>query len=150
MTHQADKKTSLGVIAILALAVLAILFTFVLSGGKRERTASKDELAFIAPIAPGALLEQYKIEEVHPVENGVLRVVCAKDKARVQLDVALQGENVRPASYTGRYAIFYSLENAPESDGQLLAKALAGHVHSEMPPPPGMTVFVPHNPDLAH
>jgi hypothetical protein len=148
---QAGKKSSLGLLlGILgAGVVLAIVFALVASGGKRQRIASADELALIAPLAPGSALESYSIETVHPVEHGVLRVVCVKGKSRVQLDIALRGPGPLPTADNGRYVVFYSLENAPESDGQLLAKALASRLHIERDPPTGMTVFVPQNPDLA-
>src|SRR5690349_2454036 len=120
---QADKKSSLGLLlGILGAGVaLVIVFALIASGGKHERSAGAEELALIAPLARGSALETYSIETVHPVEHGVLRVVCVKDKSRVQLDIALRGPGPLPTADNGRYVVFYSLENAPESDGQLLA-----------------------------
>jgi hypothetical protein len=155
MTNQADKKSGLRVVVVggiifaglvgVALVVLALSTS---TGGKRERTAGAAELALIAPLAPGSALEDYTISAVHPVENGVLRVVCVRDKSRVQLDIALPGSGALAAADAGRYAIFYSLDNAPEAEGQRLAKALAKNIHNEVPTPPGLTQFVPHVPDL--
>ena len=150
MTKQTDHKSSFGLLlGILGAGVaVAAIFALVTTGGKRQRVASAEELERIAPLVRGSALENYSIEMVHPVEHGVLRIVCVKDKSRVQLDIALRGPGPLPTADNGRYVVFYSLENAPESDGQLLAKALAGKIHIERDPPPGMTVFVAQNPDL--
>lgn len=151
MAQQADKKSSVGLLlGILGAGVVAILAALLLfAGPKKERTAGPDELALIAPLAPGSALENYSIAAVHPVEHGVLRVVCVKDKSRVQLDIALRGGQPPPTADNGRYVVYYGMEDAPESDAQALAKALASRIHAEREPPAGMTIFVPTIPDLA-
>jgi hypothetical protein len=150
MAQQADKKSSLGLLlGILGAGIAAfVVAALILSGPKKPRTAGPDELALIAPLAPGSALENYSIEAVHPVEHGVLRVVCLKDQSRVQLDIALRGGQPPATADNGRYVVYYGMENAPETDAQALAKALAEKIHGDREPPAGMTIFVPTIPDL--
>jgi hypothetical protein len=111
------------------------------------RPASAAELALIAPLTVGSPLEDYQVREVHAVENGFVRVVCARDGAVVQLDIALGGGGGpnRALASAGQYSIYYSLQNAPDADGQKLAKALAAAMqpNGALPPPPGLTTFEP-------
>ncbi|HZS35822.1 MAG TPA: hypothetical protein VFF06_03300 [Polyangia bacterium] len=113
------------------------------------RPASEAERALVAPLAVGAPLDDYQVREIHAVEKGVLRVVLARDAASVNLDVALAGPGAnRALASAGPYAIFYSLKNAPDADGQRLAKALAAVIqpNAALPPPPGLTTFEPQQP----
>src|SRR4051812_33082616 len=87
-----------------------------------------DELALVAPLAPGAPLEDYTIAEIYRVDPGVMRVLCTKDAGRVQLDISLAGDGRAPVNI-GPYAIFYAIDKAPDADGQRLAKALAAKIH---------------------
>jgi hypothetical protein len=136
--------------AVIAVVLLATSFAFGLwvsrDHGRGPMPISDAEAALIAPLKAGAALEDYQVREVHGVTHGYERLVCTRGAGVVQLDVALAGDTRAPAT-AGRYAIFYSLKDAPDADGQKLAKALAAIVltHAENPPPPGMTVFTPRN-----
>lgn len=107
---------------------------------------SAEELALIAPIQKDSDLGGFVVRDVRGVEDGVMRLVCAKDRAVVRLDVALLSEDgPAPPAMAGRYAIYYSLKNAAPDEGELLAKKLAAVIaaHADLPAPKGMTPFVP-------
>lgn len=100
----------------------------------------------MAPLVPGARLGGYEVREIHAIEGGQLTLVCAKDRATVRLSIALAAdEGPAPPATAGRYAVFYSLRNAPPEDGERLAKALADVLgkHTDLPPPAGLTAFSP-------
>jgi hypothetical protein len=106
---------------------------------------SAEELALIAPLAAGSELEGFELREVHGVADGVLRLVCVKQKATVRLDIALADEDgPMPPAQAGKYAVFYGARNALPEDADRLAKRLAKVLatHQEAPPPRGMGKFV--------
>ncbi len=109
--------------------------------------AGPAELALVSPLAEGSdLVAGFVVREIHGVERGYVRVVCAHDRAIVKLDVALADpEGTLPPASAGRYAIFYSLRGAAPEDGERLAKKLAKVIdaHLAVDPPPGMTTFTP-------
>lgn len=110
------------------------------------RPPSAAELAILAPAAAGGSLDGFAIRDVRVTGRGLIELVCEKGPARVTLTVALlvDGGPAPPAS-TERYAIFYSLREAPPEDGERLSKALATLLQANRatPPPPGLGPFVP-------
>lgn len=109
---------------------------------------SAEELALLAPLAKGSDIEGYEVRDIRGVEDGVLRLVCVKDRDRatIRLDVALlDEEGPTPPATAGKYAIYYSLRGAVPEDAEKLARRLAKVLqdHASMPPPKGMTKFVP-------
>lgn len=107
---------------------------------------SAEELALIAPLTKGAEIGDFVLRDVRGVEDGVMRLVCAKGDATVRLDVALASdEGPTPPATAGPYAIYYSIKGATPEDGDRLAKKLAAVLskHDGAPPPKGMTRFVP-------
>lgn len=107
---------------------------------------SPEELALIAPIQKGSALGTFVVRDVRGVEDGVLRIVCAKDDVTVRLDVALFSDDApMPPAHAGKYAIYYSIRKATPEEGAELAKKLAAAIgaHADLPPPKGMTPFVP-------
>jgi len=121
----------------------------VISGGAPRPApvpAGAEELALVAPLAPGSELGGYQVRAIHGVQDGVMRLVCVKDRATVRLDVALvDDDGPQPPATAGRYAVFYSLKGAVPEDGLGLAEALAKVVaaHQDAPAPRGMRKFVP-------
>ncbi len=113
----------------------------------KPRSAGPAERALVAPLREGAALDDFEVKAIHAVsEEGVLRVVCARGKAVVRLDVALASdEGPAPAAAAGDYAIFYSLKNATPEEGERLAGQLAGVLKSNagVVRPPGMAPFTP-------
>jgi hypothetical protein len=114
--------------------------------------ATTAELGLVAPLAPGSDLGGFGVREIRGVDQGHMRVVCAKGKEVVRLDIALAdtdadaGDAPSPAASVGAYAIFYSLRGgATPADGEVLSLALALVVkaNAAMPPPPGMAPFRP-------
>jgi hypothetical protein len=114
-----------------------------------SRAAGPAELGLLAPLTPGSVLGGFTVREIHAVEHGLLRVVCArdkKDKEVVRLDVALAApEGALPPATAGRYAIFYSLRGAMPEDADRLANELAAVIkgNAAAPAPAGMTTFTP-------
>ena len=107
---------------------------------------SAEELAIIAPLERGAEIAGFVVRDVRGVENGVMRLVCAKDEAVVRLDIALTAdEGPAPPATAGPYAIYYSLKGATPEDGDRLARKLAAVIaaHADAARPKGMTPFVP-------
>jgi hypothetical protein len=108
--------------------------------------AGPAELALVSPLAPGSALAGFVIREIRGVERGRLRVVCARERAVVRLDVALvDPEGPLPPAVAGRYAVFYSLKGATPEEGERLAQKLAKAIgaNAAVEPPPGMTTFKP-------
>jgi hypothetical protein len=108
--------------------------------------ASAEELALVAPLAQGSELGGYEVRDIHGVQDGVMRIVCAKARATVRLDVALAGEGgPEPPATAGKYAVYYSLKGAFPEEGLALAQKLAKVLepHQDAPAPKGMTRFVP-------
>jgi hypothetical protein len=110
--------------------------------------AGSAELALVAPLTAGSTIGGFTVRAVHGVQDGVFRVVCAKDKAVVRLDVALLDDSEgapSPPATAGRYAIYYSLRGAtPEEGEQLatkLARAISGNASALVPP--GLAPFKP-------
>lgn len=108
------------------------------------RQASSVELAFIAPIAPGARVLDYTVTRVLPVENGVLSIELDRGKSAVRLDIAkLQpGGPSAPATF-GEFGVFYAQHGAGREDGARLATAIAKLLADvdERPAPPGLSVL---------
>lgn len=116
------------------------------SNHKPPPEAGAVELALISPLARGGDLGGFTIRDVRGVQDGVMRVVCAKGGATVLLDVALAAEGgPEPPALAGKYAVYYSIRGAEPEDGVKLAQALARVIetHQQAPPPAGMTRFVP-------
>lgn len=118
------------------------------AGPPRPKPAGPAERALLAPLAEGAALGELEVREIQAVNHeGVLRVICAKGRAVVRLDVALLAdEGPEPPGATDRYAVFYSLKNATPEEGERLARALADVIkknEAAAPVPPGMVPFVP-------
>ncbi|MDI1445230.1 hypothetical protein [Polyangium sp. 6x1] len=110
------------------------------------RPAGPAELALVAPLAPGDTLDGFTVREILAVQDGVLTLVCAKDRALVRLSVALAADGgPAPPAVAGKYAVFYSARGSDPAVGERLAKALAAILekHPDVPVPPGMTSFVP-------
>ncbi|MDI1431122.1 hypothetical protein [Polyangium sorediatum] len=110
------------------------------------RPAGPAELALVAPLAPGSTLDGFAVREIRAVQDGVLTLVCEKDRAAVRLSVALAvDDGPTPPAFAGKYAVFYSARGSDPADGERLAKALAAILekHPDVPVPPGMTSFVP-------
>jgi hypothetical protein len=110
------------------------------------KPAGPSELALVAPLAPGGELDGFEVREVRAVADGVLVVVCGKDRVVVRLWVALASDaGPEPPATAGRYAVFYSAKGADPEDAARLARALAAVVdkRADVPVPPGMTTFVP-------
>ena len=109
--------------------------------------ASAEELAILAPLKEGSTLGGFEVAEIDPVGgDGVLRIVCAKQGARVRLDVSLAVDGgPPPPAVAGRYAIFYALEKAVPADGERLALALAAilQTNATAPTPQGLGQFIP-------
>lgn len=116
-------------------------------GTPRPRPAGAAERALLAPLREGSPLGDFEVKSIGAVnEQGVLRVVCAGDRAEVRLDIALLADDgPEPPAVAGRYAIFYSLKNATPEDGERLAAALAAvlNANAAAPIPPGLAPFTP-------
>lgn len=119
------------------------------AGPPRPRPAGAAERALVAPLAEKGTLGGFEVQEIQAVNHeGVVRVVLAKGRAVVRLDVGLLAEEgpVPPAE-AGRYAIFYSLKNATPEEGEQLARALGEVVKKNdaagVAVPAGMVPFVP-------
>jgi hypothetical protein len=102
----------------------------------------------VAPLAAGSTFGGFTVRAVHGVHDGVFRVVCAKDKAVVRLDVALLDDSdgaPSPPATAGRYAIYYSLRGATPEDGEQLATRLARVIRNNASAavPPGLAPFKP-------
>jgi hypothetical protein len=117
------------------------------AGRPRARPAGPADRALVSPLSEGSALGEFQVKEIQAVnDEGVLRVVCARDHAVVRLDVALLSEDgPAPPAVAGRYAIFYSLKGATPEDGERLAGELAAIVKANAgaPAPPGMKPFAP-------
>jgi hypothetical protein len=118
-----------------------------------ESPAGPSELAIVAPLAAGGRLGDFTVDEIRAVHRGRMRVVCARGRAIVHLDVALAADPAdagagaaEPAAATVRYAIFYALRgDASRADGEQLAGLLARVLtaNASVPAPPGLAVFTP-------
>lgn len=110
------------------------------------RPANADELAILAPAAPGGALADFTIKEIHGVNLGTIDIFAEKGAARVVLSVALLSPDgpSAPAS-TDKYAVFYSLRGATPDDGERLANAILSllKANASKPAPPGLGPFVP-------
>ncbi|MRG90758.1 hypothetical protein [Polyangium spumosum] len=110
------------------------------------RPAGPAELALVAPLAPGSSLDGFTVREILAVRDGVLTLVCEKDRSVVRLSIALAADDgPTPPAVAGKYAIFYSARRGDPAEAERLAKALAALLekHPDVPAPPGMTSFVP-------
>jgi hypothetical protein len=111
--------------------------------------AGSAELALVAPLRDGSTFGGFTVRAVHGVHGGVFRIVCAKDKALVRLDIALLDESegaASPPATAGRYAIYYSVRGgATPEDGEQLATRLARvlRANASAAVPPGLTPFKP-------
>ncbi len=117
-----------------------------------RRSADAPELALVAPLAPGARLVDYEVVRIEGALRGAMRVVCAKGRGVVRLDLAIVAEEgPAPAATAGRYAIFWGAHNAPLDEADALAKALAEVVknNGSAPVPAGLAPFVPRPPPSA-
>jgi hypothetical protein len=106
--------------------------------------ASEAERAFLRPLTEGRSLGGFQVRELRPVEKGSLRIVCERDGARVNLDIALLGpESPSPPAMAGPYAVYYSLERASQADGERLARELEKILtaNAAVPPPPGLQPY---------
>jgi hypothetical protein len=86
------------------------------------------------------------VRAVHAISDGILVIVCGKDRALVRRWVALASDTgPEPPARSGKYAVFYSARNVDPPDAERLARALASILdgHTDVPVPPGMTPFVP-------
>jgi hypothetical protein len=93
----------------------------------RPPPAGEAELALLAPLKEGGTLGGYTVREIDAVgDSGQLRLVCQKENAVVELNVALKAESgPEPPATAGRYAVYYFARSAPPADGDALAHALA-------------------------
>ncbi len=110
------------------------------------KPAGPAELALVAPLAKGSDLGGFEVQEIDGVEDGTMRVVCAKDRAEVRLFVALADEEgALPPATAGKLAVFYGARGAPPEDAERLAKKLADViVHNQgAAVPEGMTTYKP-------
>jgi hypothetical protein len=108
--------------------------------------AGSAELAVVAPLAPGARLAGYDVVRVEAAERGAMRVVCAKGRALVRLEIALRADaGPEPAATAGPYAIFWGAHDAPLDEAEALARALADVVkkNAVAPPPPSLGPWAP-------
>lgn len=124
------------------------------SGSPRpeRRLADAQELAVVAPIGPGSRLAGYEVVRVEGAERGAMRVVCAKGRGVVRLDLALRADaGPEPAATAGPYAIFWGARNAPLDEAELVARALAEVVkkNAAAPAPPGLGPWTPPPPSRA-
>jgi len=113
--------------------------------GHTVAPAKPEELAVVAPLAPGTELGGFAVRDITGVQRGRMRVVLAKKDAVVRLDIALADpEGPVPPATTERYEIYYSLRGGTPEDGERLAKKLAAVItKNAAPPPAGMTKFIP-------
>jgi hypothetical protein len=110
------------------------------------KPATPAEAALLSPLAKGSALGGWEVQRVEGIDRGALKIVCVKGRAGIHLYVALASDDgPAPPATAGRYAIFYSLKDAAPEDGERLAKEVAAVVekNTEVPPPEGMTPFVP-------
>jgi hypothetical protein len=110
------------------------------------KPAGPAELALIAPLAKGSDLGGFEVQEIAGVDEGTMRVVCAKEKAVVRLYVALADEDGAPAPATaGKFAVFYAAHGATPEDAERLSKKLASMIGSNTGAavPAGMTTYTP-------
>lgn len=117
-----------------------------------RRVADAAELAVVAPIAPGSRLAGYEVVRVEGAERGAMRVVCAKGRGVVRLDVALRADaGAEPAATAGPYAIFWGAHNAPLDEAEAVARALAEVVkrNAAAPTPSSLGPWAPPPPSRA-
>ncbi|AKT42587.1 hypothetical protein [Chondromyces crocatus] len=142
-------------VALLALGTGAALGTLITRAPSptdpnktaRPAPASAAERAILAPLSEGDSLGDYEVTEIQGVSpQGAVRVICTRDRATIRLDVALvTEEGPEPPAFTDKYAVFYSLKNAPPEDGERLAQTLVKILkkNESTPAPPGMATFTP-------
>lgn len=116
------------------------------SAAPTNLSAGPEELALVAPLVVGGSLDGFEVFEIQAVRNGVLNVMCRKDRTTVRLWIALDSDKgPEPPAVAGQYAVFYSVPRGGDADVERLAKELAQMVekHADLPAPKGMTAFVP-------
>jgi hypothetical protein len=110
------------------------------------KPAGPAELALVAPLAKGSDLGGFEVREISAVEEGTMRVVCAKERAVVRLYVALADEEgALPPATAGKFAVFYAARGATPEDAERLSKKLAGVIglNTGAAAPAGMTTYKP-------
>jgi hypothetical protein len=118
-------------------------------GTKAPSTAgpllTDNERALLAPVTEGGKLGEFDVTEVHPIgEDGGLRLACRKEHAIVRLEIVRAAPESPPAPITeGPYAIYYSVQDASQADGEALAGSLAAilRANSSVRVPPRLAPF---------
>lgn len=110
------------------------------------REANAAELAFVAPLVPGAKLLDYDIKSIIGVEHGGLWLRLEKGPVGLYLTIALASTadaGPLPPTVVGPYALFDSGSNVPMADAERLRTAVGAVLmgHPEVPPPPGLAIF---------
>ena len=106
--------------------------------------AGAAEQALVAPLREGAPLDGFTIEQIHPLEQGLLNIDFLRGSERVRLSISLaRADSPFPPASTGPYAIYYSGREAASESGAQLARALAEVVGKNLAvsPPPGLSAF---------
>lgn len=116
------------------------------SGPPPAPLAPPDEAKILAPLAIGGALGDFTILEIRPIDgDGLMKIVCEKDRGFVSLVVALRAEDgPAPPAEAPPYAVFYGTRNATSSEGERLAIALADILRKNgAKPPRKMRPFTP-------
>ncbi len=116
------------------------------SAAPTNQPAGPEELALVAPLVVGGSLDGFEVTEIQAIHKGVLNVAVRKERVTVRLWIAVDSEKApKPPAVAGKYAVFYSVRSGDPAEAERLAKALAQIVekHADIPPPKGMTEFVP-------
>ena len=109
--------------------------------------AGPAELALLAPLHVGDMVDGCAIARIDAVHDGRLALHCTLGDAPIELDVTLASPDSPPAPATsGPYAVYYSAGKATAADAARLAGSLARTLdaNASQPRPPGLAPFARH------
>jgi hypothetical protein len=141
---RAGARSAAARVAASASAASASASASALAGPPVWPPAGPDELAIVAPLAPGDRLGDWVVRSVSAVVDGRMRVTLRKDKRLLRLEILLASEDgPAPPASSGKYAIFYRGRGAEPDEAAKAARSLADVIskHRDVRPPPGMTSF---------
>ncbi len=111
--------------------------------------ATEAELAVLAPLRIGSLLDDWIVEGIDAVTDGALVVHLLRDRSRMNLDISLtEGATALPPAVAGPYAIYVTHtvgERARGTVGLSLAESLGRVLSANLavPVPPGLRAYTP-------
>lgn len=111
--------------------------------------ATDAELALVAPLRTGGLLDDWVVEGIDAVTDGALVIHLLHDGSRMNLDVTLTaGATALPPAAAGPYGIYVTHavgDRARGTVGLSLAESLARILSANLavPAPPGLRPYAP-------